>query len=262
MGVKSVTTDWAQSQFGDDGAKVIRRVVRAMAAWHQSGLDAQAASGMTKKYPYGSVWSTRFDNLVAELHDLPGAEIIPVPGAGYQLVKLQGKVLIPFRLATTLAVHHSQAKIESEVLRELTALSVPRPVPPPSLFDDTEPDVASPRPAPEGRLAIIDSDTSIIYIGVVANADSKSLLAVLWGIGEAQGEDGRLIWSPEPLPLDILGPNEVPVRVPERRAPDQVSAFDQGPVPSVVVTARSRPVETPPTGDEPLIDPAASDDRE
>lgn len=261
MGVKSVTTDWAQSQFGDDGAKVIRRVIRAMAAWHQSGLDAQAASGMTKKYPYGSVWSTRFDNLVVELHDLTGAEIIPVPGAGYQLVKLQGKVLIPFRLATTLPVHHSQAKIESETLRELTALSVPRPVPPPSLFDDTEADVA-PWPARDGRLAIIDSDTSIIYIGVVANADSKSLLALLWGIGEAQSEDGTLIWSPEPLPLDILGPNEVPVRVPEHRTHDQVTAFDRGPVPSVAVTARSRPVEAPPTGDEPPIDPAASDDRE
>ena len=261
MGVKSVTTDWAQSQFGDDAAKVIQCVVRAMAAWHQSGLDAQAASRMTKKYPYGSVWSTRFDNLVAELHDMLGAEIIPVPGAGYQLVKLQGKVLIPFRLATTLAVHHSQAKIESDVLRELTALSVPRPVPPPSLFD-TEPDVASQRPTREGRPPIIDSDTSIIYIGVVANADSKSLLALWWGIGKAQGEDGTLIWSPEPLPLDILGPNEVPVRIPEPRTPDQISAFDQGPVPPVTVTARSRPVEAPPTGDEPPINPAASDDRE
>lgn len=263
MGVESVTTDWARSQFGDDAATVVRRVVRAMAASHQSGLDAQAASGMTKRFPYGSVWSTRFDNLVAELHDRPGAEIVPVPGAGYQLIMLQGKVLIPFRLATTLAVHHSQARIESVVLCQLGALSVPRPVPPPNLFDDAEPDPApQQRSGHDDRPVIVSSDTPVIYVGVVANADSKSLLAAWWGIGETLAEDGKLTWSPEPLPLDILAPGEVPVRVPPPRPPDQIPAFDQGPVPPMMVTARSRPVEAPLTGDEPPIAPAASDDRE
>lgn len=265
MGVESVTTDWAQSQFGDDAAEVTRRVVRAMAAAHRSGLEAQAASGLVKKFSFGSVWSARFNNLVAELHDMPDAEVIKVPGAPYALIKLKGKLLIPFRLATTLSVHFSQAKIESNVLRDLAAVSVPRPIPEPTLFDgadDAESGVGSDElSAHLGQTAVLDEDTPVIYIGVVANADSKSLLAAWWGIGVAQDEHGKLTWSPEELPLHILGPDDVPVRVPQPRSPDQIPAFDQGPVPPVTVTARSRRVEAPAAGDEPPISPASADDR-
>lgn len=260
MGVSWVPTDWARSQFGVDAAEVTLRVVRAMAAAHHAGLEAQAASGMAKLFPFGAVWPTRFDNLVAELHDMPGAEVVKVPGAPYKLIKLQGKLLIPFRLATTLNVPGSQARIESRVLRDLAALSIPRPVPEPTLFDsETESGINSGGlPAP----AALDEDTPIIYIGVVANADSKTLLAGWWGIGEAQDEDGHLTWSPERLPLTVVGTGDVPVRVPQPRSPDDVPAFDQGPVPPVTVTARPRRVDAPPTGDVPSISATSSDDRE
>lgn len=263
MAVRPVATDWAQAQFGDDAAEVTRRVVRAMVAAHRSGLDAQAASGMSKKFPFGSAWAARFDNLVEELGAMPGAEIVPVPDAPYQLVKLRGKVFIPFRLATTLTVHFSQAKIGSQVLRDLAALSVPRPVPPLTLFDyDAEPGpVPKQRARTEGLRPTVDTDTPIIYIGVVANADSKSLLAAWWGVGEAQDEEGRLTWSPEPLPLDILGADEIPVRVPDPGKPDMIPTFDQGEAPAMTVTVRSRLAQALP-GDGLQDTSAAADGRE
>lgn len=269
MSVDLVATAWAQEQFGDDAAEVTERVVRAILAAHQSSLDAQHASGLEKRFPYGSVWQAKFDNLVAELRDMPGAEIIRVPKASYCLVKLQGKLFVPFRHASRLGVPLSQAKIESTVLRDLAALSVPRPPREPNLFDsaDEEADgVGAEQPADAHASMVRDDetgdDTSVLYIGYAANADSPSVLAAWWGIGQAQAEDGTVTWSPEPLPLHIVGSGKSPAGVPQPQTADQVFAFDQGPVPLMEVTARPRPVEASEAGEGRQDGHAAADDRE
>ncbi|MBB6375971.1 hypothetical protein BKA01_003229 [Pseudonocardia eucalypti] len=268
MGVEVVVTTWAQEQFGDDAAEVIRRVVRAILAAHQSALAAQHASGLEKKFAYGSVWEAKYLNLVAELGDMPGAEIIKVPNTGYFLIKLHGKVLVPFRHASSLSIPISQAKIESVVLRDLAALSVPRPPRQPSLFDFADEAETDTRATPASQQGdsetspILDENTTFIYIGFVANADSKAVLAAWWGIAQAQAEDGTLTWSPEELPLHIISPDEIPTHVPQPRSAGQIAAFDQGTAPALEVSARPRPVEDPVTDDERQDGPTFADDRE
>ena len=264
MSVDLVATDWARKQFGDDAPEVMRRVVWAIRTAHQSALDAQHASGLEKNYAYGSVWSAKYRNLVAELSDMPGAEIVKVPNTGYYLVKLRGKLLVPFLHAPTLSVPITQAKI-GNALRDLTDLLVPRPPRVPDLFDwpdMAESAVLDEQTADPDASTEPDPDPTVIYIGYVANADSPSVLGAWWGLGQAQAADGALTWSPEPLPLRIVGPGERPTRIPPLRAEDQISAFDQGPVPPVRVTARPRPLDAPATDDEHHDGPAGADDRE
>lgn len=126
---------WARSQFGLVASEVGRRVVQALGEAQVIGSRTQKASGLRHRYPYGSTWISKFDLLVRHLEDLPSSAVVEVPKAVYRLVEINGRILIPFVLARSLAEIPQRARLTSDVLRAEAATTVPRPPEPDALFD-------------------------------------------------------------------------------------------------------------------------------
>ncbi len=126
---------WARSQFGLVASEVGHRVVQALGEAQIVGSRTQKASGLRHRYPYGSTWISKFDLLVLHLEDLPGSAVVKVPKAAYRLVEINGRTLIPFVLARSLAEIPQRPRLTSDVLRAEVATTVPRPPEPDALFD-------------------------------------------------------------------------------------------------------------------------------
>ena len=261
MAIETAVTDWASTQFGGQAQEVARRVVRALTDAQQVGARTQDASGLQRRYPYGSTWTSKFEQLVEHLGGLPGAEVVPVPGAPYKLMRVNGRLLIPFVLARSLGDVPARPKLTSELLRTIAERTVPRTPPVPTLFDQDDPPAPHSVPAPRAP----QDAAPIVFIGVVGNADSEALLAAWWGTAESIDADGVMTWSPTGLPPQLVSELPRPVATPGRS--DTVAAFDEGAVPALSLSARPRPVEVSREHEKPGIDRsrrggASTDDRE
>jgi hypothetical protein len=269
--VSSVTPSrWAVEHFGEHAAAatecVVSGLVRAQkAAWQVQ--KAAEAEGASTKRPYGSMWDSRYNFVIErfELRKLPGYEAYRPKGASYSLAVVNGRVLIPFRHATTLGVPISQARIQNQIPRvEARRLGVEPSQP--SLFDD--PTVAdgagcAPTVAEAAAAAEAAEDLRVIYVGFVANAGSDEVLAAWWGEPTALEDDGSLVWTPEELDLSIAtatssGSTRSRLDVPGVAATTQ--GFAQGDVPPLNVATRDRQVDKPSAESEPVTPDAVDGD--
>lgn len=256
MKIDMPATDWSTAQFGAPAAEVARRVVQALTDAQQVGTHTQRASGQRRLNAYGSTWTSKYEQMIYQFteaggEELPPVEIMSVRGAPYELVKVNGRLMIPFVLARSLGEASDEPTMTSEVLRLITARTVPASPSPPALFelhDDrrrrSSVPVPEPRAAHEATAPVLAADeTPPVFIGCVCNADSEPLLAVRWG--NAKTIDigtGRITWSPELLPLQLATLSDGPRRVPDPRGPRRAGAFDEGVVPNVAVVARPQPI--------------------
>ena len=184
---------WARSQFGLVASEVGRRVVQALGEAQVIGSRTQKASGLRHRYPYGSTWISKFDLLVRHLEDLPGSAVVEVPKAVYRLVEINGRILIPFVLARSLAEIPQRARLTSDVLRAEAATTVPRPPEPDALFDLGDTGLSLPRQ----RECSGGDKPSPVFIGVICNAANDDLLAVMWGNADTIDARGVMEWRPE-----------------------------------------------------------------
>lgn len=252
MAIDSTATSWAVAQFGAAADEVARRVVRALTEAQQVGTHTQRASGQSRRYAYGSTWTSKYEQMIHQFTEVAGAqlppvEVVRVPKAPYDLVKVNGRLMIPFALARSLADVPGEPTLTSEVLRVITARTVPPPTPLPTLFDNDALDTPVPvtgtasevAPEPEQE----EREAAPVFIGFVGNADSELPLAIKWGTATSIDVDrGTITWSPEPLPLPLATSAEGLRLVSEPRDPHRTAAFDEGVVPEVAVVARPRPI--------------------
>lgn len=250
-----VPSGWAVSQFGEQAASVIERVVLGLAAAQQMAWRVQAAAaneGVATRRPYGSLWDARYHAFVEALKDLDGFREYHPPGAPYRLPVVNERVLIPFRHATNLGRPIGSARLENDVPRKVSREFGAEPQP--SLFDEFDGGL-------EARPVEVD-DVPVIYVAYVANADSDRLLGAWWGEAAAMDDEGRLHWSPEKLPLDLVA------RSRGRRVDSGVAAagvdsqrmFYEGVEPTLLVKARSVEVELPSAEFEPTRPDSADGD--
>lgn len=262
-----VPSRWAVEQFGEQAAEVVRRVVTGLVRAQRAARIVQEAAereGAGDRRAYGSMWATRYRLVVEqfELAKLPGYKAHRPKGASYSLAVINGRVLIPFRHATSLKVSIASAKLSNKIPREVARRSGVRPAP--TLFDlvdsedtasmddgvttSTEPAEATEPTIAEAAAAALAEDLVVIYVGWVANADSDGVLGAWWGTPTSLEDDGTMVWSPERLDMDIATSEAVDGRRGDLRptgAVDTMAGFAQGDLPPLGMTPRAEPTQLP-----------------
>lgn len=258
-------SQWAVEQFGDDAAKVIRHVVKGLARGQQTAYEVQVAArkaGAKDKRAYGSMWATRYGQVVEqfELAELPGYEARKPKGASYSLAVVNGRVLIPFRHADSLKEPISGAKLSTKIPQQVSRDNGVGPAqPPPTLFDgDSEAtELADPAVA-EAAAAAEAEQLTVIYVAYAANADSDKVLAAWWGTPTSLENDGTMVWKPEQLDMSIA--------IEEQDSSDsrddlretgttvhRAQGFTGGDLPPLDVMHRSEVAKSPSAEQEPTI---------
>lgn len=256
---------WAVEQFGEHAADVVRHVVTGLARGQRAARLVQAAAqsaGAGDKRAYGSMWAARYKSVVDqfELADLPGYQAHKPKGASYSLAVINGRVLIPFRHATSLTEPIARARLGNKIPRKVSRDNGVEPAP--TLFDTaygaesaTDPTVA------EAAAAARAEKLTVIYVAYVAHADSDEVLAAWWGTPDSLEDDGTMLWSPEPLDMSIATAQSTgasPADLRTAGADTQTRGFAEGDVPPLEVTARTEITERPSAEPEPAT-PEAED---
>ncbi|MFD4862715.1 hypothetical protein [Streptomyces atratus] len=246
---------WAVEQFGEPAAEVIRHVVTGLAQGQKAARLVQVAAkdaGAKDKRAYGSMWATRYHHVVSQfdLASLPGYEPHRPKGASYSLAVVNGRVLIPFRHATSLTEPISRAKLSTKIPHQVSRDNGVDPAP--TLFDAPEAD-ASPTVA-EAAAAARAEKLTVVYVAYVANADSDEILAAWWGTPHSLEDDGTMLWEPERLDMSIAtaqdsGSSRRDLHDAGAAIPTQ--GWAGGEVPSLDVAPRVEPIKLPSAEQEP-----------
>jgi hypothetical protein len=274
MASASKPSEWAVKQFGNSALDVAKYVVRGLMRGQRSARLVQAAAhaeGATDNYAYGSMWNTRYQVIVDqfELADLPGYEMIKPKGASYQLAVVNGRVLIPFRHATSMNKPIGQAKLGSLIPRRIAREHGV--LPERTLFDEPDSVTTDVEDVPDSpTVGEVAADAralnlTVVYIAYVANADSDEIQAAWWGTPTSLEDNGDMVWSPEQLDLTIAGDyangaTGTGLHVVGTAA--DAPGFAQGDEPEVTVTALPRKIEHPTSEAEPSSPDAAAEDDE
>jgi hypothetical protein len=266
-------SEWAVEQFGDTALDVARYVIRGLMRGQRSARMVQAAAraeGATDNYAFGSMWNTRYQVIVDqfELADLPGYDIIKPKGASYRLAVVNGRVLIPFRHATSINKPIGQAKLASLIPRRIARDSGV--LPERTLFDepDATPDADDVTDSPTVGEVAADAralNLQVVYIGYVANADSDEVQAVWWGTPVSLEDDGSMVWFPERLDLSIAADDTTSATDTGLRPvgiPADAPGFAQGDEPALDFTPKPRTDELPASEVEPSTTDAVAEDDE
>jgi hypothetical protein len=247
---------WAIEQFGEHAAEVMRHVVTGLAQGQKAARLVQMAAegaGAEDKRAYGSMWATRYHRVVSQfdLASLPGYEPHKPKGASYSLAVVNGRVLIPFRHATSLREPISRAKLSTKIPHHVSRNNGVDPAP--TLFDAPEAD-ANPTVA-EAASAARAEKLTVVYVAYVANADSDEILAAWWGTPHSLEDDGTMLWEPERLDMSIAtaqvssAASHHDLRHANTAIPTQ--GWAGGEMPSLDVAPRIEPVKRPSAEQEP-----------
>ncbi|MFG3071938.1 hypothetical protein [[Kitasatospora] papulosa] len=255
-------SQWAVEQFGDHATEVIRHVVKGLARGQLTAYEVQVAAkkaGAKDKRAYGSMWATRYGQVVKqfELAELPGYEARKPKGASYSLAVVNGRVLIPFRHADSLTEPISRAKLSTKIPQQVSRDNGVGPAqPPPTLFD-SESEAADPSVA-EAAAAASAEQLTVIYVAYAANADSDKVLAAWWGTPTSLEDDGAMAWDPEQLDMNIATAKQDSSHSPDDlrdtgTAVPLAQGFTAGDMPTLGVTHRSEDAKSPSAEQEPTI---------
>lgn len=237
---------------------MMRHVVTGLARGQKAARLVQVAAegaGAADKRPYGSMWATRYQLVVSQfdLASLPGYEPHKPKGASYSLAVVNGRVLIPFRHATSLNEPISRAKLSTKIPHKVSRDNGVEPAP--TLFDalgapgeEADPTVA------EAATAAAAEKLTVIYVAYVANAGSDEILAAWWGMPDSLEDDGTMLWKPERLDMSIAadsGSSHHDLHDAGAAIPTQ--GWAGGEVPSLDVTPRGEPVQRPSAEEEQTV---------
>jgi hypothetical protein len=229
-------------------------LVRGQHAARLVQVTAKAA-GSEDKRAYGSMWATRYHQVVSQfdLASLPGYEPHRPKGASYSLAVVNGRVLIPFRHATSLKEPISRAKLSTKIPHQVSRDNGVDPAP--TLFDTPDATEAEANPTvAEAATAAKAEKLTVIYVAYVANADSDEILAAWWGTPHSLEDDGTLLWGPERLDMSIAAAQDSSSSRQDLHDADTAvlaQGFAGGEVPSLDL--RFEVTKSPSAEDEPTI---------
>jgi hypothetical protein len=253
-------TRWAIEHFGEHAEKVMRHVVTGLASGQRSARFVQTAAesaGADDKRAYGSMWATRYRQVVQQfdLAELPNYAAYKPIGASYSLAVVNGRVLIPFRHATSLKVPISRAKLSTKIPQKVSRENGVEPAW--TLFDTSDAtEVPAAPTVAEAEATAKAEKLTVIYVAYVANADSDGILAAWWGTPDSLEDDGTMLWSPERLDMSIAASQDSSssrVDLHNAGAAMPTQGFAGGEVPSLNVTPRLAGTELPSSEHEPTI---------
>lgn len=269
----SAPSAWAVDQFGDAALEVAGHVVRGLIRGQRGARMVQAtarAEGATDNYAFGSMWNTRYQVIVEqfELADLPGYEVIKPKGASYRLVVVNGRVLIPFRHATSMNKPIGQTRLGSLIPRRLARKSGV--LPEHTLFDDFDSRIDAEDASESPTVGEVAAEAralnlKVVYVAYIANADSDEIQAAWWGTPVSLEDDGSMVWFPEQLDLSIAAEDTTRASGPALGVVGigaNSLGFAQGDEPALDVTARPHRNDLPGSEVEPDIPDAAAEDDE
>ncbi|MGW0163871.1 hypothetical protein ACWDWT_01595 [Streptomyces sp. NPDC003343] len=254
-------SQWAVEQFGEHAEEVMRHVVTGLARGQKAARLVQVTAegaGAEDKRAYGSMWATRYQHVVSQfdLASLPGYQPHKPKGASYYLAVVNGRVLIPFRHATSLKEPISRAKLSTKIPHKVSRDNGVEPAP--TLFDAPEAHDASEADASptvaEAAAAAKAEQLTVIYVAYVANADSDEILAAWWGTPHSLEDDGTMLWEPERLDMSIATAQDSDS---SRRDLHDASAgiptqgWARGEMPPLDVAPRVEPAKRPSAEQEP-----------
>ncbi|WP_327700484.1 hypothetical protein OG530_40910 [Streptomyces decoyicus] len=251
---------WAVEQFGEHAAEVMRHVVTGLARGQRAARLVQAAAqsaGAVDRRAFGSMWATRYRQVIEQfdLAELPGYEAHKPKGASYSLAVVNGRVLIPFRHATSLKEPISRAKLSTKIPQKVSRDNGVDPTP--TLFDTPDAAEAEANPTVAEAAAAAEAEKlTVVYVAYVANADSDEILAAWWGTPYSLEDDGTMLWEPERLDMSIAtaqdsGGSRGDLQDAGSVIPTQ--RFAGGEVPVLDVAPRFEIAESPSAEQEPTI---------
>jgi hypothetical protein len=238
-------SEWSVGRFGErSAAQLCDLVPRALAVAVNRQVYTHHASGLASLYAYGGAWPVVYEELVNHVGGLDGVRVVRPKGKSFQLVVVNGSLVVPFRYAndlTTPLTDQRTAQRLNRTCQELLTAFGPEP--------SHEQGELFPVHATESNDAILGDITpgAIVMATFAANAQA-GLLAVGWGEAALQA-DGGLSWKYHemlPLPKDIASPtiHIEPLPLPGTRWPaghDQGSdtrRFDDAPLPAPSLSPR------------------------
>jgi len=250
---------WAVGHFGEHAAEVMRRVVTGLAQGQKAARLVQVTAegaGAKDNRPYGSLWATRYDLVVEQfdLASLPGYKPHKPKGASYSLAVVDGRVVIPFRHATSLKKPISRAKLSTKIPHQVSRDNGVEPAP--TLFDTPETASAEEHPTvAEAAAAAHAEKLTVIYVAYVASADGDEIVAAWWGTPHSLEDDGTMLWEPEQLDMSIATAQDSrgsrrDLHEPGTATPTQ--GWAGGEMPSLDVAPRVEPVKDPSPEPEPI----------
>jgi hypothetical protein len=247
----SAYPQWLLDLLGPSTDDIVDLFPECIRAGHERARDAQDASRLRQKNPYGGTsWLSVYDEFVIQLGSLPGASLYKPANASFQLVVLHETLIYPSRVTVAAGGQLKYGRMKPTRLRRaisalpaLVAAQAPFDF---SLLSDNdqqwvEPDLFIPQSVAK----------QVLLVPYASNADA-GLVAAAVGEGNLL-LDGYVDWvnfhSLE-LGLHHAAPQAV---IPEAEAP----RFDNGVLPQPSLSPRRSAVQNPEAADALNEEPAS-----
>lgn len=237
---------WAITKFGKHAETLWRVVPAAIGAAVERQMDTHAASRLRTLQAFGGAWPARFEELVDRLQGLDGVEVVRPAGAPFELVVVNGHVLLPFRYAADLGTSHKDRRATRRLNKSVRELLAQYGAPPNWVTDELFP--ISKADGPGAKLLGDLRPDGMVLVFFAANAKA-GLLCLGWGEATVAA-GGDVAWGytemlPLPKPPVPLASRPIPVDGPRiaegGRAP--LPRFDEAPLPAPELAVRTTPIE-------------------
>jgi hypothetical protein len=196
---------------------------------------------------FGGAWPARFEELVKRLKHLAGVEVVRPAGAAFQLVVVNGQVLVPFRYADDLGTSHREPRATKRLNKSVRELLTEYGAAPEWVTEELFP-ISDAATTPGARLLGDLRPEGMVLVFFAANAKA-GLLSLGWGEATVAA-GGELGWGftemlPLPKPSSPAGGRPAPVDGPRivANGGSPLPRFDNAPMVAPEITVRNAPVD-------------------
>jgi hypothetical protein len=216
-------------------------------------MDAHSASRLSTLQAFGGAWPARFEELVDRLNGLDGVEVVRPAGAAFELVVVNGQLLVPFRYADDLGTSHRDPRATRRLNKSVRELLAEYGTAPKWVTDELF--AISDADRPEAKLLGDLRPDGMVMVFFAANAKA-GLLSLGWGEATVVA-GGDLDWVftemlPLPKPSSPARGRPIPVNGPRLAASggSPLPRFDDAPMVAPELTARNAPGDGDGASDE------------
>jgi hypothetical protein len=189
---------WSVRRLGEAGPQVRALVPGVLQDCHNRLAEAQVAAEIIGNQVYGNVWLKVLQDFVGAFGSLPGAHIVRVPAAPYDLIAFGDTVLFPWRYAREAGVDAVETPMVgvSDTRRKIfDGFAVDPQMTLPYGFEGGEDGVDAMKESTSDASVreLVAHGHRVVVIAYASNADA--LLRIEWGDAELAGEGLPLTWD-------------------------------------------------------------------